>query len=71
MGSKAIKVSENTYNHLKRLSEEKKVSMKEIVDRITRSEGGIEDYAGSWEASDEEVKEVKEERERLWENWEI
>jgi predicted CopG family antitoxin len=71
MSSKAIKVSENTYNHLKKLSEEKKMSMKDIVDRISKSEGDIEDYRGSWSLSDEEVEEIKKEREELWENWEI
>jgi predicted CopG family antitoxin len=71
MSSKAIKVSENTYNHLKKLSEEKKMSMKDIVDRISKSEGDIEDYRGSWTLSDEEVEEIKKEREELWENWEI
>ena len=71
MGSKAIKVSENTYNHLKRMSEEEKVSMKEIVDRIAEESNGIKDYKGSWSTSDEEVEEIKKEREELWENWKV
>ena len=71
MASKAIKVSENTYNHLKKMSEEKKVSIKEIVDRIAEDQNGIKDYRGSWDASDEEVEEIKRERENLWENWKV
>jgi predicted CopG family antitoxin len=71
MASKAIKVSENTYNHLKKMSEEKKVSIKEIVERIAEDQNGIKDYRGSWDAIDEEVEEIKRERENLWENWKV
>jgi predicted CopG family antitoxin len=71
MSSKAIKVSENTYNRLKKLSEEKRTSIKEVVDNMTESSPGIEDFEGSWEIEDEEVEEIKREREKLWENWDL
>lgn len=71
MGSKAIKVSENTYSRLKKLSEERKVSIKDVVDSITESGPGIEDFKGSWDLSDEEAEEIRKEREELWENWEV
>ncbi|MFB6180642.1 MAG: hypothetical protein ABEJ93_02080 [Candidatus Nanohalobium sp.] len=71
MSSKAIKVSENTYSRLKKLSEERKSSIKDVVDSITESSPGIEDFKGSWNLSDEKAKEIREEREELWENWEV
>lgn len=71
MSSKAIKVSENTYNHLKKISEEKKISIKEIVDRMSESSSSIEDFRGSWEITDRELEEIRRERKELWENWEL
>lgn len=71
MGSKAIKVSENTYSHLKKISEEKKVSMKELVDRLMESGSDIEDFKGSWNLSDEEVEDIRKSQEEMWKSWKI
>ncbi|MBS1263369.1 MAG: hypothetical protein MAG715_00545 [Methanonatronarchaeales archaeon] len=71
MGSKAIKVSEETYEYLRRRSEEEHVSIKEVVDRIARERGDLEDFAGSWEMSDEEAEELRRKRKKLWETWEL
>ncbi|MCJ7450728.1 MAG: hypothetical protein MUP58_03230 [Candidatus Nanohaloarchaeota archaeon QJJ-9] len=70
MGSKAVKVSESTYSLLKKIAEEEDRTIKEVIDGLA-DERGIEDYAGSWELTDKEAKNIKESYKELWENWEL
>ena len=73
MTTKSIRVSEETYRKLVelagRLQAELKrpVSVEDAIRYLLKRK--ISDLAGSWEISDEEVKEIKESLKMGWKAW--
>ena len=73
MATKSIKVSEETYRKLVELAGKlqaelkKPVSIEDAIRYLMRRK--ISDLAGSWDISDEEVKEIKESLRRGGSTW--
>lgn len=73
MTTKSIKVSEETYKRLVELAGKlqaelkKPVSIEDAIRYLMRRK--ISDLAGSWDVSDEEVREIKESLKRGWSTW--
>ncbi|MEX2706461.1 MAG: hypothetical protein Q6352_014600 [Candidatus Freyrarchaeum guaymaensis] len=73
MSTKSIRLSEETYRKLVevagRLQVELKrpVSIEEAIKYLLRRK--ISDLAGSWDVSDEEVREIRESLRRGWREW--
>ncbi len=73
MTTKSIKLSEETYRKLVELAGrlqfelKRPVSIEEAIKYLMRRR--ISDLAGSWEVSDEEVKEIKESLRKRWRAW--
>ena len=75
---KAVKVSKETYAELNAIAGELQVKLKRPVSieeamkhLINRRKKGtkISDLAGSWDLTDEEVKEIKASIIQAWEKW--
>ncbi len=73
MTTKSIRVSEETYRKLVELAGKlqaelkRPVSVEDAIRYLLKRK--ISDLAGSWEISDEEVKEIKESLKRGWKAW--
>ncbi len=76
--AKAIKVSKETYAELSQIAGELQVKLKRPVSieeamkhLIKRRKRGtrISDLAGSWDVTDEELKEIKLSISQAWEKW--
>jgi predicted CopG family antitoxin len=73
MTTKSIKLSEETYKKLVelagRLQAESKesVSIEDAIKYLMRRK--ISDLAGSWDVSDEEVREINESLRKGWNSW--
>lgn len=73
MTTKSIKLSEETYRKLVELAGKlqaelkRPVSIEEAIKYLMKRR--ISDLAGSWEMSDEEVKEIKESLRKGWRAW--
>lgn len=75
---KAIKVSKETYAELSAIAGELQVklkrpvsieeAMKHLINKRKRGKK-ITDLAGTWDVTDEEVKEIKKSINQAWENW--
>lgn len=71
MSSRAVKVSESTYNYLKKKSREEGESIKNVLDEIASRENDPMDYAGAWKMDDSEAEKLKKELKEMWELWEM
>ncbi|WP_456473819.1 hypothetical protein [Candidatus Pyrohabitans sp.] len=73
MTTKSIKLSEETYTRLVEIAGKLQAELKRrvsIEDAIRYlMEKKIGDLAGSWEVSDEEVREIKKSLKRGWKTW--
>ncbi|WP_048085916.1 hypothetical protein [Archaeoglobus veneficus] len=73
MATKSIKLSEETYRKLVEIAGKlqaelkKPVSIEDAIKYLMKRK--ISDLAGSWEVSDEEVREIKELLRKGWEAW--
>lgn len=73
MSTKSIKLSEETYRRLVELAGKlqadlkRPVSIEEAIKYLMKRR--ISDLAGSWEISDEEVKEIRESLRKGWRAW--
>lgn len=73
MSTKSIKLSEETYRKLVELAGKlqaefkKPVSMEDAIKYLLKRK--ISDLAGSWDVSDEEVREIKESLSKGWKTW--
>jgi predicted CopG family antitoxin len=73
MSTKSIKLSEETYRKLVELAGKlqaefkKPVSMEDAIKYLLKRKIG--DLAGSWDVSDEEVREIKESLSKGWKTW--
>lgn len=76
---KTIKVSEETYKMINEIvgslreGKGKPVSINEALSEVLKKEKkrDIMDFAGSWEISDKEAKEMKKELRELWKSWKL
>ncbi len=73
MTTKSIKLTEETYRKLVELAGKlqaelkRPVSIEEAIKYLMKRR--ISDLAGSWEVSDEEIKEIKESLKKGWRAW--
>ena len=73
MTTKSIKLTEETYRKLVELAGKlqyqlkRPVSIEEAIKYLMRRR--ISDLAGSWEVTDEEVREIKESLKKGWKTW--
>jgi predicted CopG family antitoxin len=78
--SKTIRLDMETYNELCRIAGVLQTQLghpislgdaiKFLLDR-TRKKNRISDLAGTWDVTDEEIKEIKESLEKGWMQWKI